>query len=428
MDTNTARARRIINALKYGVIPDSGLDRLCTGRERETEEFEGCLDMILEGNGAVKFVSGSYGTGKSFLLYFFSQIAVRRGFLTARAVIGKSFGLNSLDSLYYHVMHNLLLNGTYSQGTGFEEMFDLWVNKLQSYTDKEKASKEIQNVIGTLNSYNSSFARAFLVYIKAKTNKDTELSNAASSWIKGEKNIPAHLKARFDVKGDIDRQNSMDILKAFVKMTELLGYGGLVIFIDELELLMNLRSDLRKSAYENLRYLVDSSGAGEFSNCMFVFAATDEFFEDRERGIQTYSALYQRIGGKPDNFSASFPDKRRPVMHLAKLNPGDIQALTDKIVTIHREAYQWAPGISNEAIRNWTLLEFKKAGEPISPVNTRLFVTKLVEILDIMEQNPENKLYCSELRLVKKNGADMFVNSLLKSDDPGRTGSEEEYK
>ena len=272
-------------------------------------------------------------------------------------------------------------------------------------------------MISTLNNYNSSFARAFLVYIKAKTNRDTELSGAASSWIKGEKNIPAHLKARFDVKGDIDRQNSMDVLKAFTRLINLLGYKGMVILIDELELLMNMRADLRKSAYENLRYLVDSSGANEFSNCLFVFAATEEFFEDSEKGIKTYAALHQRIGTGPDKSGSSFPDRRRPVMNLSKLNLEDIQALTDKIVAVHLNAYNWNPKISNEAIRNWTLLEFKKTGNPIMPVNTRIFITKLIEILDIMEQNPNNKVYCSELRLVRKNGADTFVNSAWKTND-----------
>jgi hypothetical protein len=417
METNTAQARRVINALKFGVIPDTNLELLCTGRESEMEEFEGCLDMISEGNGAVKFISGAYGSGKSFLLGIFDQMAVQKGFLTAKTVISKSFGLNSLENLYYNVMHNLSLSGSNAQGTGFEEIFDSWVNRLQSYTDKEKASEEIKNVISTLNNYNSSFARAFLVYIKAKTNRDTELSNAASSWIKGEKNIPAHLKARFDVKGDIDRQNSMDALKAFIRLINLLGYKGMVILIDELELLMNMRSDLRKSAYENLRYLVDSSGAGEFSNCLFVFAATEELFEDSEKGIRTYDALHQRIGNGLEKSSSSFLDKRRPVMNLTKLNMEDIQALTDKIVAVHLDAYNWTPKISNEAIRNWTLLEFKKAGNPIMPVNTRIYITKVIEILDIMEQNPDNKVYCSELRLVKKNGADMFVNSAWKTND-----------
>jgi hypothetical protein len=415
LETNIAKAKHIINILKNGVIPNISLELLCTGREKEIEEFNRCLDDVSEGNGIVKFVSGEYGSGKSFMLRLLGQLAVRRGFLVAKIVINKGFTFNNFENFYYNLMHNLSLHENNSLGTEFEEIFDIWVSKLKNYTNKEMASDEIQNVIRTLNNYNSSFARAFLVYIKAKTSRDSELSNAAASWIKGEKNIPANLKARFDVKGDIDRQNSIDFFKSFISLINLLGYKGTVIVIDELELLMNLRSDLRKNAYENLRYLVDSSGAGEFNKCMFVFAGTDEFFEDSEKGIKTYASLYQRLRNGLTINNSSFLDMRKPILSLKKLGLEDIQALTDKIVMYHREAFNWIPKISNEAIRNWTLLELKKSVNPIMPVNTRIYITKLIDILDIIEQNPNSKLYCSELRLVKKNGVDMFVNSMLNS-------------
>jgi hypothetical protein len=412
LEANKVNAKRVLNALKYGVIPDAGLEPLSTGREKELAELEGCLKNVSEGNSAVKFISGEYGSGKSFLMSLFGQTAIRKGFLVSRVVISKSFGLYSLEGLYYNIMHNLSLHGAETRGTEFEEIFDLWVGGLKSYPDREKASEEIRKVIHTLNNYNSSFARAFLTYVKARIGNDTELSNAAASWIKGEKNIPAHLKLRFDVKGDMDRQNSMDFLKAFTSLVSLLGYKGILIAVDEIELLMGLRSDLRKSAYENLRYLVDSCGASDFTNCMFIFAGTEEFFTDEEKGIKTYAALYQRLGNGTGG-NSSFPDARKPVMSLKKLGLEDIQALTDKVLRYHTEAYGWTPKISSEAIRNWVLVEFKKTGNPIASVNIRRYITKLMEILDVMEQNPENRLYCTELRLIRKNGADMFVNPAL---------------
>ncbi len=414
MENSIANAKHIINTLKNGVIPNISLEQLCTGREQEIEEFKRCLDDVSEGNGVVKFLSGEYGSGKSFMLKLLGQLAVRNGFLVANIVINKGFTLNNFENFYYNVMHNLSLHEINSSGTAFEQIFDIWVNKLQNYTDKEKASDEIRNVITTLNYYNSSFARAFLVYIKAKINKDSELSNAAASWIKGEKNIAANLKARFDVKGDVDRQNSIDFFKSFISLVNLLGYKGTVIVIDELELLMKLRSDLRNNAYENLRYLIDSCGSGEFNKCMFVFAGTNEFFENKEKGIKTYAALYQRLGDRLTINDSFFINLRKPILNLKTLSFEDIQALTDKIVMCHREAFNWIPKISNETIRNWTLLDLQKSGTPIMRVNTRIYITKLIEILDIIEQNPDSKQYCSELRLVKKNGVYIFVNSVQK--------------
>lgn len=42
-----------------------------------------------------------------------------------------------------------------------------------------------------------------------------------------------------------------------------IGYKGVVVIFDELELIRNVRHDLRNSAYENIRYLCDMTGKEE---------------------------------------------------------------------------------------------------------------------------------------------------------------------
>lgn len=405
-------AVRIIHALKNGVIPDAGFELLCVGRDRETKELGRCLDFTGEGNACVKFIAGEYGSGKSFLLHAARQLAIRRNFVVSRLQINKSFHLNSPEVLYYSIMHNLTMKDTGSTGTDFEGLFDVWISKLKSETSRERASNEIKEVIHTLNSYNSSFARAFLTYIKARIAQDSELAHASASWIKGEKNIPASVKARFDVKGDVDKHNSIDFLKAFIRLLSLIGYKGLLIEVDEVELVMGLRSDLRRSSYETLRFLVDTCFGGDFKSCMFLFAGTREVFDDEERGMKTYQALYQRLGDPLTKNSPSMTDMRQPVLRLNPFTLEDLQILTQRIVGLHKLSFDWEPEISVEAIRNWTLMTLSKdRGGRILPVNTREFTVKLIEILDIMEQNPGSHLFTSELRMVNKNGVDVFINT-----------------
>lgn len=415
MVDGNGKEKRIINALRTGVIPDVELDLFNVGREKETLEFQRCLNEVKEGNGIVKFISGEYGSGKTLMLNMVKQQAVKNGFIVSRIQISNGFHLNNVETLYYNIMHNLTMSSQNASGTDFENIFQLWINKLKGYPDRNEASNEINKVISSLNNYNGSFARVFLTYIKAKISNDNELSFAVSSWIKGEKNIPALLKARFDVKGDIDKQNSFDFLKAFVHLLTLIGYSGMVILIDELELIMNTRVDMRKSSYENLRYIVDGIGAGEFGRCMFVFAGTNDFFENSDKGIKTYYALYQRLGmvsfnGHP---SASAYNPRLPVMQLGKLNFENLQALTEKIISLYSKAYGWTPKNSSESIRNWVLVNFKKENANISNINTREFVVKLVEILDILEQQPEKNIYNSEIKMVERGGVITFVNAKI---------------
>lgn len=404
---NNFTAKQIINTLKNGVIPDADPDLLCTGRDNIVKEIDRCLDAVEAGGGYVKFITGEYGSGKSFMLNKIKKNALKRDFAVCRLQVNSSFNLASFDTLYYNIMHNISIKSS-AAGADFETMFGSWIGRMKLSYDKNRVYEEINEVVSSLENFNSSFARAFLTYIKARIAQDSELSNAAASWIKGEKNIPSHLKARFNVKGDIDRLSSMDSFKAFLHLVKLLGYSGMVILVDELELVMNYRSDIRKNCYENLRYLVDNTFGGDFANCMFVLAATDDFFEDSERGIKTYYALYQRLGEHVTGVSDNH-DIRQPILHMSKLSHDELLSLTEKVIAIHRTAFSWTPSISPESARNWALVTLSRGKSSSQLVNTREYIKKLVELLDILEQNPGYSFFGSEMKNMSRSASDFYA-------------------
>jgi hypothetical protein len=414
MELDVQRARHIINALKNGVVPDCDLELLCVGRDLEIQEFERCFELTSGGCGTVKFLNGEYGTGKSFLLNVIKQIAVKNNFIVSKVQVDRSFRFNNLEHLYYHVMHNLTLNITGRSVTSFEGIFDLWIAKLQEEPERSKAAAEINKVITSLNRYNMSFARAFLAYIKARIEKDKVLSDAIASWLMGEKNIPANLKAKFDITGSIDRLNSIDFLKTFIELIRLMGYNGLLILVDELELIMSERVDIRGVSYENLRSMIDICCSGELGGCMFVFAATNDFFENPEKGIKTYEALSQRLGDAIDKSNSALYDVRQPIIRLQKLSVEEFQELTDRVIDIYKKLYNFEPKTSNESIRSWTFISCKKFGAKLSELSIREYLTKLIEVLDIMEQHPENKIFTSELKAVRKGETEVYINNSQK--------------
>ncbi|MEA4849812.1 MAG: BREX system ATP-binding domain-containing protein [Clostridiaceae bacterium] len=409
MELTVQRARNIINALKNGVVPDCDLELLCVGRNREIKEFERCFEVVSGGSGTVKFLNGEYGSGKSFLMNVIKQTAVKNDFIVSKIQVEQGFRFNNLEHLYYHIMHNLTLNITGRSVTSFESIFDLWISRLQGSANKDSAAAEVNQVIASLNRYNMSFARAFLAYIRARIEKDKVLSDTIASWLMGEKNIPASLKAKFDVIGNVDRLNSIDFLKAFVELIRLLGYSGLIILVDELELIMSERIDIRKVSYENLRSIIDICCSGELGNCMFVFAATNEFFENPEKGIMTYEALSQRLGDSIDKSNSALYDVRQPVIRLKKLHAEEFQELTDRVIDIYKMLYNFEPITSNESIRSWTFISCRKFGAKLSELSIREYLTKLIEVLDIIEQHPENRLFTSELKAVKRGGTEVYI-------------------
>lgn len=405
MQITKLQASRVINALKIGVNPKMDLDILCVGRDLEIDEFKRCINYVKDSNGMVKFITGEYGTGKSFLLQVIGKMAKENGFVVSRIQVDQGMKFNKLDDIYYAIMHNLTAKGILNPESSFEDLFKRWIEKLKE--DKDTVPEKVKMVIEEIVHYNSAFAIAFTSYIRAQINNDLELSNTSSAWIKGEKNLAAAAKAKFNVKAAVDRTNAMDFLKTFIKLLTLIDYSGLVVLVDEMELVVDERKDIRNSAYEILRTLIDLCASGELSNCMFVFAGTNQLFENEERGISTYDALQKRVGTGFDRKNLQLRDLRKPVVKIRGLGPEDLIKLTKNIVFIHKQLYRWTPLFSDETVRDYVELTCRRFGKSISEANIREYLKKLVDILDLMEQNPGNDLLENEVALLRKHNRDI---------------------
>jgi len=401
----------IVLALKNGVVPHE-ISSIETGRKKEMLELEGLLNIVSSGNGLVKFVGGTYGSGKSFLLKSFQQRALSQNFVVANIQIDKGLRINDFHTLYYHILHNLTIKDSSQQKTSFKDLFNRWISNLQRSENKDDSAKAIQQVISNLSQYNISFSRALLFYMRARIQNDQELANVIASWLSGEKNIPYTLKKKFEIVGDIDKTNATDFLKTFIQLVRLLGYQGLIILVDELELVMNERSDIRQSAYENLRYIIDNSFNGHFNHSMFLFVATKEWFQNQEKGPETYPALSQRIGKWPDKIQMNYSAQSKPIITLSQPTKDELRAVTSKIIKLYSFAYGFDLKISDDSLHNWVTLLLQQDNVKSEDVNMRLYLMKLIEFLDLMKYNPNSKVFNAEMKTVSINGKPQFVQTL----------------
>lgn len=76
------QARRTIESLKLGVVPEEEVRRFTFGRDREVAALERWLAAEMPGGAAI---SGDYGSGKTHLLELLATLARERGWVTARA-------------------------------------------------------------------------------------------------------------------------------------------------------------------------------------------------------------------------------------------------------------------------------------------------------------------------------------------------------
>lgn len=369
-------AQKLIHTLRSGTAPVYQSDAFICGRETELETYHNCLKRLEKGHGIVKLVVGEYGVGKSLLISAFKQMALNEDFVVSSFQINNGFRLNKIDDLYYAIMHNLSLKDRRYSKSSFEDIFNLWVENLQSAPYLDRKRYEVNTVCQALSKFNMNFARAFLVFMRGRIQRNQEMTGVASAWLTGEHNIPYDLKSKYGLSGAIGKMDTLDFLKAFVKLITLLDYKGLVIFIDEIDLVLGDRSDHRQNAYNNLKHLIDMTSTGEMSNIMFVFSGTEEIITNKEKGILSNMPLAQRLN-LGSNESISNGSIHQTIMPLSTLKPEELIELTRRIVRIYR---QNAP--LPEALDEIDLYSQIIKSSTESSFTTRIFVTKLIDRLD----------------------------------------------
>ncbi len=405
--------RPVLNAYKNGVVPAYIPEALCVGREDESSEFQRCFDDTAAGISCVKWIIGEYGAGKSFLLNHLKSRALDGEFVVSHVQVDKAFRFNNLEQLYYQLMHNLFVSGVHDRKCSFDDLFDIWIENLQTAPNHAQSAEEINKVITTLNRFNNAFSRSFLTYIRARIQKNQTVSDAVAAWITGEKNIPLNLKKQFGIVGSVDKFNMMDFMKAFTHLITLLGYKGFIVLVDELDLIVDERSDIRQTAYANLRQLIDITSAGDLNKTFFIMSATPRLINDENKGVPSYGALSQRLGHAIDPKRRNMGDLRQPVIWLKPLNHSAFSTFTNEFLKLYETQYAIDLKISTESLKNWVLLSYHKDGVNVKELTFREFSTKLLEILDIIQQNPKNNVFRSELHATEKNGQLLFKSKAI---------------
>ncbi|MDH8678952.1 DUF2791 family P-loop domain-containing protein [Fusibacter bizertensis] len=373
MRLTNEEALKLINTLRSGTSPVYHANDLMAGREAEMTDFRLGMQLLSKGTGLVKIITGDFGVGKSFLVNAFKEVALNEDFIISSFQINNGFRLNKIDDLYYAIMHNLYLKTKPNSKVSFDDIFDIWVENLQNAPFSDRKRYEVNTVCQELSKFNMNFARAFLSFMRGRIQRNQEMMNVSCSWLTGERNIPYELKQKYDLVGAVDKTNTLDFLKAFIKLVTLLDYKGLIVFIDEIDLVINDRSDIRQSAYNNLKHLIDLSTSGEMNNIMFVFSGTQEIITNIEKGLLSNTALAQRLNINPENPL----ENKGNILALKPLDSEALLSLTQKIIKIYQQNVILPANIDYHEI-------FKTVMQKITAdkMVTRHYVTGVIEHLD----------------------------------------------
>ena len=402
----------LLSSISAGVVPRSGVHYIAIGRKDEISAFLSDLEEINEGGGAMRFLIGRYGSGKSFLIQLVRGYALERDFLTAdcdlspeRRLCGSGHGG---ISTYRELMKNLASKSS-PDGGALSKVITRWIGKIRTdlidggispddedtlYRELSRAiHRELDDLEYMVGGFD--FARVLFEYYKASVS-DGELANEKMSaclrWFRGEFSNKTEAKRElgFSVSSIIDDDNWYDHLKLWAVLSKKMGYRGLVVFIDECVNLYKIPHRIsRENNYEKILSMFNDTLQGRAPGLDIIFGGTPQFLEDTRRGIFSYEALRSRLCDSKFALDG-FKNLIGPVIRLRRLSDDELFALIQRVTTLYSQYYNWDCTVTNDDRIKFLNICLSRAGAD-SMITPREMLRDYMTVLNILMQNPDAK-------------------------------------
>ncbi|MFN8140423.1 MAG: ATP-binding protein [Fimbriimonadales bacterium] len=384
----------IIQSLRAGVVPRTGLQHIQVGRASEIESLVRDLDRIVDGGSTCRFIIGDYGSGKTFFLTLVRLLAIKKKLLTAHCDLNPDRRLHATGgqarSLYAELMRNLS-SVSRPDGGAIEGVVQRFVTSAADESRGMNAavndviSRRLSSLRELVGGYD--FADVIERYWTAHEAGDADVMSNAIRWLRAEFATRTDARTALGVRTIIDDDNVYDHLKLFALFVRLAGLGGLVICLDECVNLYKLGSaQARTSNYEQILRILNDSLQGSAAGLGFLFSGTPEFLLDPRRGLYSYPALASRL---EDNSFAreGLLDFNAPVIRLSNLTREDFFVLLNNLRHVFAcgEASNYL--VPYEALTSFMAHCTKKIGDAYFRT-PRTTIRAFLSLLSILEQNP----------------------------------------
>ncbi len=425
------RRREVLDALRRGTVPRTGLDLLAVGLDRFEAAVDAELGAVVGGGSVFKAVRGEYGAGKTFFTRWLADRAKRRGLATAEVQISETeTPLHRLETVYRRICDGLS-TGQFPP-SALRPVLDAWIYTLEedvlaagrvAETDAAALDAAVADLMERrLNERSApTFAAAVRGYRTAMAAGDLATAEGLAAWIGGQPNVAAAVRRAAGVKGELDHFGALGFLGGLLTVLRGCGHPGLLVVLDEVETLQRMRSDVRDKALNALRQLIDEVDGGRFPGLYLVITGTPAFF-DGTQGAQRLPPLAQRLA-TDFTIEARFDNPRAVQLRLPGFSAAGLRELGRRVrdVFLSGQADQRIAAVVDDAYLD--LLADRVTGQLGGKVGVapRVFLKKLVvDVLDRVELHADFDprrdyavtLAAYELTDVERNAAGLQVRSV----------------
>ncbi|MEW6126463.1 MAG: BREX system ATP-binding domain-containing protein [Acidobacteriota bacterium] len=231
--TQQLEARRAIEALRYGIVPNKRLRELSVGLEAERESLQQAFATTEQRGGDVRVVLGEYGSGKSHFFELAAQEALARNFLVAST----SLDLREVPPNRPQRIYNALIRSLrYPDATDAGTLVPLLDRILSQQTAFAAMGEKLRGTTFGTVLHNYAMLRA----------EGGEGLESLLDWISGEKVFIQTVRAALPLKSKEFPARALSmmttaadqycyLLNGWGWLAAQVGYAGLAVLLDESE-------------------------------------------------------------------------------------------------------------------------------------------------------------------------------------------------
>ena len=384
----------IIQSLKAGVVPRTGIQHIQVGRANEIKAIYGDIDRIAQGGSAFRLIIGEFGSGKTFFLNVIRSVALEKKLVAVNADLSPDRRIHAsagqARNLYSELMRNMATR-TKPEGNALTAVVERFVNSAREEAEKTggSVSSLIYDRLSSLSEHvgGFDFAKVIEAYWRGHENDDNEMKSNAIRWLRAEFSTKTDARKALGVGNFISDTSFYSSLKLMSLLVRQAGYEGLLVVLDEMVNLYKLNSkQARTSNYEQILTMLNDCLQGSAEHLGFLLGGTPEFLLDTRKGLYSYEALQSRLAENTFAQKAGVTDYSSTALHLANLTPEELYVLLKNIRNVFASGDETRYLVPDEALEAFLLHCSKKIGEAYfrTPRNT---VRAFADMLSIIEQH-----------------------------------------
>ncbi|MBK9069387.1 MAG: BREX system ATP-binding protein BrxD [Myxococcales bacterium] len=381
----------IVNALRSGLVPNSGLDHFATGLDALVEAVNEDLDFVAGGKGLSKWIRGEYGTGKTFAARYLCAKARERKFASSEVQISiNDTPLHHLETVYRRLIEKL---ETAADGpNAFQAIVEAWlyqvgdeVTRLRGIAEDdpgfaEATEQRLEDKLADLSKRNPAFAQVLRAYHSATQGRfcdgagPSRVARRAAEY----RSVGAQNGGN---QGESRRPGFVDVSSRALQLLRQSGYAGLVVVLDEVETVQRMNSHTREKSLNALRQLMDMLAKEDLPGLYLVITGTRDFFEGY-KGLKALAPLHQRV---QVNFSddSRFDNLKAPQVRLMPFTDERLLTVGTRIWDLYpaKNPERLAARVDDSFLQGLVSQVTAGFGGKVA-LAPRLFLRELIDVMD----------------------------------------------